>query len=305
MNRELLLTALIIAMLVIARHVFLYSIPNYVPAYLSMAVVSYALSLYVSRSNVVATFVTLLVTLARIIYRYNTDPETLKDLLGLKNTSMFIIALILVVIVSKILAGYTTSVVVHWGVYVMAAYIIISLIEWIVHKYLMHCYVNMRWLEKVSTSNIFLGKLSDNCKNHKNHHLGTRSDMLLATLDDKYEIVIGWSSMFLLAIVFMCIMFPIIYLLELKINRVQLVATAFLFSVVYVVAWNSLHARIHSVQFKQSFGTPPSIGLHVSHTGMYYRNHEMHHRIKGKNKGNFNAVALGADEIFGSNRLVR
>jgi hypothetical protein len=56
-----------------------------------------------------------------------------------------------------------------------------------------------------------------------------------------------------------------------------------------------MHDKEVDVPFVPKIDTPESMYK------VYLTNHELHHQIKGDDKGNYNVVFLGADEVFNTN----
>ena len=81
-------------------------------------------------------------------------------------------------------------------------------------------------------------------------------------------------------------------------------AIAAVLAIAYTIAWNTLHPMFHAAE-----GDPmPGLGLPGIDalrrfnfaTRWLFRNHTLHHLIKGDRKGNYNIIIPGADHLFGT-----
>jgi sterol desaturase/sphingolipid hydroxylase (fatty acid hydroxylase superfamily) len=76
-------------------------------------------------------------------------------------------------------------------------------------------------------------------------------------------------------------------------------AVSLVLSFGFSTVWNSVHTRMHGKQVDVPF--IPKVNVPDTMYDVYLKNHELHHQIKGDEKGNFNVVFLGADELFQTN----
>ncbi len=298
---------LIMGLLTIFRHLVLKFAPQLiVSAYITMFVIAFALSLIIGQSIKIALLIGLIITVGRLIYRYNTNPDVLEDGTGIINTMLFVVGLIMIVVMTPLLIPFTDSIGVNWGIYGLVAYIMASLFEWFSHKYVMHCFQYMKWLEHIPHSHFIFGRFAQNCHHHKQHHMSVNPNMTLNHVENKYELVFGWSTLILATILIALGMIPVISLLNLQITLKQNLLFTSSMALIFGLVWNSIHPKMHDHPVPNSVSeAPPNIGIPTPPTNLYYRNHEIHHQVKGDRKGNYNVVFLGADELLDTNRLVR
>jgi hypothetical protein len=70
------------------------------------------------------------------------------------------------------------------------------------------------------------------------------------------------------------------------------------------MVWNSIHPGMHGMRVDMPLSEGPSgADIRLHRANPYYLNHKAHHHVKGADKGNFNVVFLGADELFATNRM--
>ena len=163
-------------------------------------------------------------------------------------------------------------------------YIIFSIIEWIVHKYIMHSNLN------INISN-----------NHILHHKQTKSNMnILLNNKNKYSgIFFTWNETILVLTVGLLVALMLNYFY--KLNIIYVVIITILFAFYQSTLWNTLHPEIHNVKYKISIkeGIPHNYYLkYLPYYNWLYVNHVKHHKIKNSKKGNYNITLPGADFIF-------
>ena len=169
--------------------------------------------------------------------------------------------------------------------YVIYLYILFSIEEWMVHKYLMH-----------SKSEMHIAKA------HIKHHLNTNTDMSLKELDKNYSdnnIFICWRETFLILI--FGLSSALLLNRYFNIDR-NIVIVLSLIMVIYQSSfWNTIHPDIHNFKEKLSIidGIP---GFYLLKYHPLYdwlkHNHIQHHFIKGAKKGNYNITMPFADFLF-------
>jgi hypothetical protein len=243
----------------------------------------------------IALFVTLGIMSGLVAYRYHA---------GDKNN----LAAAIAIVTAYVLRGRGKSLPVQWTIYIVLMYWLSSFIEWVSHKYIMHGYQYWPWLDKVHTTFPPLVEMQRSCKSHHTHHLSINKDMTVdkEKMGDEYELFFPWKISLILIIVALPGAFCLATIMHLGVPSwivapVITIAFVLLFSFI----WNTIHPRMHDyeVQLGITDGVPAHPKWASSKEGLYHRNHEAHHQVKGPQKGNFNVVFLGMDEIMGTNRL--
>ena len=252
-------------------------------------------------------FVTLIILFVRTIYRYNASEEDLKpeNYNNLKNTSLFILGLGFIyasIHFRKNLKQYIPI-----TNFILLSYIIISIMEFTVHKYVMHCKNN-------SYLNYIISKipyLDNTCKYHATHHINVNTDMSVSDKkedplnDSKFRM--GWNIYPLLVVTFGI---SIIFAKNVSGYKISFMNIGILSgSIVFLweYLWNKTHVAMHNFDYDYSIKKGP-YDEGVLNTEMIknllYKNHAAHHAQKGDKKGHYNVIFLGADEWFNSNSMI-
>lgn len=199
--------------------------------------------------------------------------------------------------------GHTTWL--HICLFSMVVYIICSILEWLLHKYVMHCYMYWPWLETMNNSSLLpIRFMNESCKSHHKHHQSVKSDM---NIDDENvvhrELLFRWDTLSVLALLTIVVIISFTFLLRIKVKWYLQVSIILFTLIIYGYVWNTIHPKIHNrnVNVDMKFG-PQNLDFDV--LNLYHRNHETHHLVKGIEKGNFNVVFLGADELLLSNNIL-
>ena len=272
-STEVLLTAaLLISLLVVARHVMLTHAPALVfSGYAYVLVIGYCIAYAVTRSLHVALLLGLLMVYGRAVYRYAAPGHVLLDYTGLPNTALFVAGLVATVAAAHGLMPYRTSAAVRYGLFFLLVYLQSSLIEWTLHKYVMH------------------------------HHLSVNADMTLSHVDNTHTLLFDWATLAMPAVPAFAMMLLTSRLLGLGIPvRVQ-AATLAALTLFFGFVWNGAHPKMHLADVAMPAAKGPPVLRGLSYPELMRKNHELHHTIKGDSKGNYNVVFLGADELLMSN----
>ena len=169
-----------------------------------------------------------------------------------------------------------------------------SLVEWVLHKYVMHCTQHAPWMRSVPL-------LHDVCATHHRHHLSVNEDMSMDHVADVHELVFDWKTTAEVGAIVLPAMFAWNWALGLRVPTAAVLVTVIAFTIGFSTIWNTVHPSMHQ------YAGPlpallPRLPLEPSR-GLLYRNHEVHHQITGERKGKYNVVFLGADELMNTNRL--
>lgn len=185
------------------------------------------------------------------------------------------------------------------------AYLNLTTLEWMVHKYVMHGYER----ENVPVIGSIVAKES---RAHWKHHRQVLSDMRLDIEDEsnKHE---GLFFQYHATFLFTTILF-LLFTAETRLFRIPVgLKTILIMSVVstvgYSFLWNNFHSMLHgadNIFIPGKRGVPnwyqedvinwiPSIWFE-----WMMLNHAQHHAVKGPSKGNYNIILPGFDYVMGT-----
>ena len=170
--------------------------------------------------------------------------------------------------------------------YAIHLYILFSIEEWLVHKYLMHSTVKM----DISTS-------------HINHHLDVNKDMTLKKINIKEyldnNIFISWRESTLIFI--FGLTSALILNKKFNIDKNIVIVLSLIIVIYQSSFWNTIHPDIHNFKYNINIkdGIPGSCLLkkHPLYNWLK-KNHIQHHIVKGNKKGNYNITMPFADFLF-------
>ncbi len=184
--------------------------------------------------------------------------------------------------------------------FILLIYIFMSFIEFIIHKHIMHCkeddpvYQLFKWIPEAQHT----------CKAHIKHHIDTKPNMDLKDDYSQQALIFDWHVVTILIIPTSIAFFLSNYLANthFSIYVLLLLSVATVIFVSYL--WNKTHPFFHKKELHDFTikNGPYEDKLNLDFVGdMLYDNHVMHHLQKGEKKGNYNIIALGADEWMGRN----
>jgi hypothetical protein len=289
---------------VLGSFVILLSVSYIIPSpYLRMFCLFYILSYTSTCSHRVSTLVALFLVYLQILYRYYHPDSKKHQLLSCSVPSL--LACLCVLALSPAIQRYEDTLCFRVILYIMVVYLAVTIFEWTIHKYVMHCYSNWPWLDTTDCSFGIVDWMRGSCRLHKDHHLSVNADMTLKGIKHNGELLFGWPTLFACAVVILCVSSVLNSVLGLNIpfGTQTLIVTSFILGFAYV--WNGIHPSSHGIKLAGAPGRyAPGMDVELSKQSVHYKNHEIHHGIKGNRKGNFNVVFLGGDELFDTNRLV-
>ena len=178
--------------------------------------------------------------------------------------------------------------------FIIVYYIFLSFSEWFLHKYIMHS----------NNKSIFSNPYS---VLHLKHHIEVQNNMNLNRNNENHDgLIFQWSTIFgtfIFGLVFLYFMLPYLNFKN-NILRNSLIIS-FITNILYGILWNTLHPVFHDIDLDIPIkeGFPIFNFLKRKHNPIViwlYKNHTLHHVIKGKNKGNYNIILPGADFILGT-----
>jgi len=130
---------------------------------------------------------------------------------------------------------------------------------------------------------------------HIAHHKDVNPDMTLMNAEEPTSVHFGWGQTIMVFFVMIVINTAIINkLFEFEMPMRLICMISFMGACMYNLSWNYYHIRYHMLHNK-----------HYNEWSAYekyaFRNHMIHHAQKGKRKGNYAIILLGADSLFGTN----
>jgi hypothetical protein len=197
----------------------------------------------------------------------------------------------------KLISQYTKQI-----VFVSITYILFSMCEWIIHKYIMHCNKQSMfyYLLNLIDQN---GVIEETCDHHIEHHKEVRPNMTLSKVTHKTSLFMGWHVCVYIFLFIFISMLIAMFISRIKIQYTSLVIASIGFTVVWSYLWNKVHPLMHQYNGKYTIKEgpyEPNLNFNLVNK-LFYRNHQYHHLQKGVKKGNYNVIIFGADEWFGTN----
>tara|TARA_B100001094_G_scaffold234692_1_gene229687 strand:- start:2971 stop:3618 length:648 start_codon:yes stop_codon:yes gene_type:complete len=163
-------------------------------------------------------------------------------------------------------------------------YLILTLTEALVHKYVMHN-------EDGSWMRSFYGD------GHMRHHTMVLNDMKLNDDDTDNHIGMFFSEKTVLQMTpLYTVVWPFVFkMFGFSISWRNSYALSLCISLFYKFLWDWLHYSFHQIKDLDRWKTNPVFYW-------LFRNHSYHHLVKGKQKGNYNIIFPGGDFILGTYR---
>lgn len=305
MASQYLLQALV-ALLILRETMIAYKdffFPNTVVAYMYMFGLSWGLALWIGKDKLVATLIGLAMISLKAAYRYIAGMYKLRS--KALDMGAFMVGMLGIMLGAQGLKGVRNRRAINWVVFVGLIYWLASLEEWVLHRYVMHCYQNWPWLDNLQTTVWPFTHMKRACSVHKDHHVSVGPDMKLKEVKNEKELYFNWEITMVTFGLFFPIAVGLAYMLDLGVpGWVGALGVGACFALVFAFVWNSVHPTMHDYKLDIGLLTGvPNVAWKLDESGLYHRNHEIHHQVKGEKKGNFNVVFLGVDDVMGTNRL--
>ena len=274
-------------------------ISSYIPLFGLIYVATY----YLTKKSNLSLFTGLIALVSRTIYRYqSTDLHSINKL-GIENSILYIIGVSLPFIVNHYKKYISTNYIDGFN-FVGLIYIMLSCIEYILHKYIMHCDRDSAFVKMIKKIPIIGSEFFVTCNHHIEHHLDVEKDMHIDEPSSEAGLYMGWVISAYLVPITIVIMAISRYISNFKISNSMIFVLSLTLSFVWQYIWNKVHVEMHNLENKYSIKKGPyDEGLLDLNpvTRILFTNHANHHIQKGVKKGNFNVIIMGADEWFNSN----
>jgi hypothetical protein len=187
--------------------------------------------------------------------------------------------------------------------FILLMYVSFSIVEWIIHKYIMHCNKHSYYYNLINKFDIF-NVLNTTCDTHLSHHIEVNPNMhLLNKIKKKDSLYMGWDNVIYVFIITFTISIFINSLVNINLEYYKLIIFCLFMTILWCYIWNKVHPLMHNYKGKYSLKEGPyEEYINFEYVNkLLYNNHKKHHLQKGTKKGNFNIIFLGADEWFNTN----
>ena len=175
-------------------------------------------------------------------------------------------------------------------IYIINLYIVFSISEWCIHKYIMHS----------NNENNYISKA------HSNHHKDTNNDCTLRSTNIHSEKIDKYQGLFFIwqdTLTVFILGYVLALFLNIKFNLHYSFVFIYtlLFTIYQSTLWNTIHPEIHQINYTPSIreACPRLLLLrNLPYYNWLKENHEKHHKFKNEKKGNFNITLPFADFLF-------
>lgn len=267
--------------------------------YAVLALLGFGIVYSYTKQYDLSLFAALVLIVGKTIYSYNTDAYDLlpENHNSFKNTSLFALGLgacVAIIYYKKSIQPYTKL-----ANFVVLVYMFSSILEWVVHRYVMHCTTN-KFVNSIVDKIPYLEKT---CRYHIEHHVNVNVDMSVndkkddPTNDAKFRM--GWNIFIPLFLGFLFFSFIARYISGYSITTIPLILISLVTAFAWEYIWNKTHVAMHEFEHEYSVIKGPHDNglLNTDYVKKaLYTNHEAHHLQKGDRKGNYNVIFFGADE---------
>jgi len=275
--------------------------------YIAMFVIIFFLSYRLNKNIHISLLLGLLIVFGRTIYRYTTNAESIKwpdNAYSIKNTLLFVLAICFPYVVNNYKKNININVVKFIN-FILLFYVFFSSFEHILHRYVMHLSKD-NILYKILEKNKFLKKMLIQSirDTHIQHHLEVEKNMEVKHYDDEESLYMGWTITIWFLPLTIIVMNITKKITGYNISQKNIFISSAILAFVWQYIWNKTHVQMHNIENNYSIKKGPyDEGLmDLSYvTKLLYTNHKNHHLQKGEKKGNYNVIALGADEWFNKN----
>lgn len=188
--------------------------------------------------------------------------------------------------------------------FILLFYIFFSIVEFLIHKNVMHCDKNSFISKIIEYIPFFNLQYFLTCEKHIQHHLEVEPDMTLNNIKYKESLFMGWNIFIYIFFAFLICGLLSKVISNYDISYKYLFIFCGIITFLWEYLWNKVHVKMHDNSIDYSIKEGPYdenlFDLYII-KNMLLKNHQNHHLQKGDEKGNYNVIILGADEWFGYN----
>ena len=272
--------------------------------YIILFILIYVLTYNLTKNYSLSLFSSFIIFYGRTIYRYNFNIKEIQKKDNINNLILFIVGLYFPLLIYYFKNILLKSKLIELFNFIFIVYGFFSILEYYIHKYVMHCNKNSNNYKLIKNIPIIGNYYEDTCKVHINHHLKVDKNMDINHIDEKPGLFMSWGVFIvLLPIVFITIKLSSI-ISNYKVSNIILFVITVLTIILWEYIWNKTHVKMHNLEIKYNILKGPYDGGLFDLGGitrLLNNNHKNHHLQKGDKKGNYNVILLGADEWFCKN----
>ena len=169
----------------------------------------------------------------------------------------------------------------NYVMFYILIYIGLTFGEYIIHKYVMH-----------NKEGSIIRRLYGD--SHVMHHLDVMGDMTLKDDHNEEGLYFSIQGALLMSMCNFIVFYTIRLLLDVDLRVCTILLISGFIACMYGLLWNNIHCVFHKM-----YGDIDSYNFYVRWS---YKNHAYHHLQKGDDKGNYNIILPGADQILGAYR---
>jgi hypothetical protein len=134
--------------------------------------------------------------------------------------------------------------------------------------------------------------------------MSVNNDMTLKHETHENSLIFTWETLLMVLVIGLVLSYVVTKVLNLRIPLMTQIIAFVVLTILYGIVWNNIHPRMHDTNVQLPLHKGPG-DINMKYNDILYENHKLHHIIKGEEKGNFNVVFLGMDELMMTNNLGR
>lgn len=293
-----------VIVLVIIREMYVSLNNNPTNSYVNIFILFFSITYLLTKNLNLSLFTGLIVFIFRTIYRYLFDVDTKK----FDNNNRLLFTLVL--LFPYLIYLFKKSIDIHkikLANFGLIIYILFSTGEYIIHKYVMHGKLNNNIKNIIKKIPILGFEYFDAFYSHIQHHKETNDDMIIDEPKRWSSLYMDWKvSLFLIPVLLLAVITSK-KISNYNIKFKNIIILSVIVSIIWQYIWNKVHVHMHELEQNYSILKGPYDENLFDLTfikNLLLKNHSIHHLQKGIRKGNYNVIALGADEWFNKNNKI-